>query len=315
MLGQTIVITGQTATGKTSYALKLAKKIDGELVNFDSRQIFMGLDIVVGKDLPKDSHFTLFTKRDNYQVGYYEIEKTRVWLYDIISPDKRFSSFNYSSLAKIVVEDILGRGKTPIFVGGTYLYLKQILYGTDVKVPPNWKLRKKLENESIASLQRKLKKINSNVFNALNNSEANNPHRLIRKIEIALHRDKIPMWQEKFTPGVNRAGTSGNSIIKPKKIIGLRHKTDNLLQKRIRQRVKMRLENGAVEEVKRFIQKKVSQNSQAFSSIGIKQIVNFLSGTLIKEECISEWTLREIQYARRQLSFMKKDEDISWVKI
>jgi len=311
VLGQTIVITGQTATGKTSYALNLTKEIDGELVNFDSRQIFKKLDVVAGKDLPRDSHFTLFTKQDNHQVGYYEVGKTRIWLYDIINPNQRFSSFDYSNLAKVVVEDILKRGKTPIFVGGTHLYLKQILYGTDVTVAPDWQLRKKLKNESVASLQRKLRKINSGIFNALNNSEANNPHRLIRKIEIA----SFPMCSLSFTPGVKEIYTLGRNVIRPKKIIGLRHKTNKLMRMRIKQRVEERLENGAVGEVKKIIKRGVSRDSQAFTSIGIRQIANFIEGNLTKEECVNEWTLREVQYAHRQLTFMRQDKKIIWHEI
>src|SRR3989338_8272515 len=122
-----IIITGQTATGKTKLALDLVKKHDGELINFDSRQIYKYLDIITGKD----------------------IAKNKIWLYDIVSPDQYFSSFDFVKLVTPIIADIKKRGKTPILVGGTYLYLKHMLYGIDNdNSPPDFKLREKLNKKS-----------------------------------------------------------------------------------------------------------------------------------------------------------------------
>ena len=128
-----IAIVGQTATGKTKLALELAKKHNGELINFDSRQIYKYLDIITGKD--KD---VLTMKQWN---------NITIWLYDIVTPNQYFSSFDFVKLVTPIIEDIKKRGKTPILVGGTYLYLKHLLYGIDDNnSPPNFELRKKLNN-------------------------------------------------------------------------------------------------------------------------------------------------------------------------
>src|SRR3989339_604332 len=159
-----IIVTGQTATGKTRLALELAKKYNGELVNFDSRQIYKYLDIITGKDIPKE----------------------KIWLYDIVTPDQYFSSFDFVKLVIPIITDIKKRGKTPILVGGTYLYLKHFLYGIDNNnSPPDFKLREKLNNKSVDYLQKMLIKLNKTVFENLNHSDQLNPRRLIRKIEIA----------------------------------------------------------------------------------------------------------------------------------
>src|SRR3989339_461238 len=154
-----IVIVGQTATGKTKLALELAEKHNGELINFDSRQVYKYLDIITGKDLPAE----------------------KVWLYDVVTPDQYFSSFDFVKLVSPIIKDIESREKTPILVGGTYLYLKHLLYGfNDNNIPPNFKLRKKLNDKSVKELQDILKKLSLQSFNRLNNSDVNNPRRLIR---------------------------------------------------------------------------------------------------------------------------------------
>ena len=142
-----IIITGQTATGKTKLALELAKKHNGELVNFDSRQIYKYLDIITGKDIPKE----------------------KIWLYDLVTPDQYFSSFDFVKFVTPIIEDIKKRGKTPILVGGTYLYIKHLLYGIDNNnSPPDFELRQKLNFKSVKELQDILKNLDVQSINRLN---------------------------------------------------------------------------------------------------------------------------------------------------
>ena len=174
-----IVITGQTATGKTKLALELAKNIPppggGELINFDSRQIFKYLDIMTGKYIPKSSEFKIqnLEFKNKYNIGYYSITiynhlkpfTTKLWFYDVVDPDQYFSSFDFVKQVKPIIEAIKKRGKTPILVGGTYLYLKHLLYGIDINnSPPNFKLREKLNNKSVVELQKKLISLNRQIF-------------------------------------------------------------------------------------------------------------------------------------------------------
>ena len=276
-----IIITGQTATGKTKLALELAQKHNGELINFDSRQIYKYLDIITGKDIPK----------------------TIIWLYDVVTPDQYFSSFDFVKHVTPIIKDIKKRGKTPILVGGTYLYLKHFLYGIDDSVPPDFKLREKLNNKSVKELQDILKKLSLQSFNRLNNSDVNNPRRLIRKIEIT----------------TNPKGTILiRSVLKrtdPVVFIGLRYKNKSKLRQVIKKRVEKRLNNGAVEEVEKLLKVGYKETDPGLKTIGYQQIIKYLNKELTKEKAIDDWVNKEVQYAKRQLTFMKKDKNISWKEI
>ena len=127
-----LVIAGPTATGKTSLGIKIAQEFDGEIVSADSRQIYRGLNIGTGKDLPKNLKLTFHTRCARThrvcgrRIGYYLIEGVKIWLYDVIEPNQRFSAGEYSYLARAVVEDIWKRGKMPVVVGGTGFYIKAL---------------------------------------------------------------------------------------------------------------------------------------------------------------------------------------------
>ncbi len=273
-----IIITGQTATGKTKLALELAEKYKGELVNFDSRQIYKYLDIITGKDLPAE----------------------KVWLYDIVTPDQYFSSFDFVERVKPIINDIKKRGKTPILVGGTYLYLKHLLYGfDDNQTPPNFPLREKLNNKSVMELQEILKKLSLQSFNRLNNSDVNNPRRLIRRIEVELN----PQISQ-IRPIIPISPIS--------QFIGLKYKDKSRLRQVIEKRVEERLKNGAIEEVENILKMGYKPTDPGLKTIGYQQIIKFLNKQLTLEKAVEDWVNKEVQYAKRQLTFMKKDENIKW---
>ena len=283
-----IIVTGQTATGKTRLALELAKKYNGELVNFDSRQIYKYLDIITGKDIPKE----------------------KIWLYDIVTPDQYFSSFDFVKLVIPIITDIKKRGKTPILVGGTYLYLKHFLYGIDNNnSPPDFKLREKLNNKSVDYLQKMLIKLNKTVFENLNHSDQLNPRRLIRKIEIASKKTS-----EQKPPRLSLSKTEQ----KPRrliKFIGLRYKDKSKLRIIIEKRVEKRLKDGAIDEVKKLLKMGYKQSDPGMKTIGYQQIIKCLNKEITEQEAIEDWVNKEVQYAKRQLTFMKKDKNISWREI
>lgn len=277
-----IIITGQTATGKTKLALELAQKHNGELINFDSRQIYKYLDIITGKDIPK----------------------AKIWLYDVVTPNQYFSSFDFVENVKPIIEDVKKRGKTPILVGGTYLYLKHLLYGIDDdNSPPDFALRKKLNNKSVKQLQYILKKLSLQSFNRLNYSDQLNPRRLIRKIEIAR------------TKGTHLIRTDPIRTDPPKIFIGLKYKDKNKLRGVIIKRVEERLNGGAFEEVKKLLKMGYKVNDPGMKTIGYQQIIKYLNKQLTKEKAVDDWVNKEVQYAKRQLTFMKKDKNISWREI
>ena len=286
MAKRLFVITGQTASGKTKLALKLKKQENGVLINCDSRQIYKHLDIITGKDI-KD-----------------------ILLYDIVDPKYYFSSFDYAQTAIQLIKKVINDNKTPIIVGGTYLYIKHLLYNIETEnIKPDWKLRKQLNKYLLKDLQNKLKEINIKLFNNLNQSDRNNPRRLIRKIEIAKYEKAIKLNKE------------GSFTYKPffKNIkiefIGLRFKKKQDLVSAIEKRVEKRLKQGAIKEVKDLLNKGYSNKDPGIQTIGYKQIIEYLKGNISKTNAIEQWILKEIQYAKRQYTFMKKDKNIKWRNI
>ncbi len=290
-----IVITGQTATGKTKLALELAKKHNGELINFDSRQIYKYLDIITGKDREEKSKV--------------KSQKSKVWLYDIVKPNEYFSSFDFVELATPIIKDIEDRNKIPILVGGTYLYLKHLLYGIDGNnSPPDFKLREKLNSKSVKELQDILKKLSLQSFNRLNNSDVNNPRRLIRRIEISKHKKLIKNDQ------FQQISTNFNEF-HVKTFIGLKYKDKGKLRQAIEKRVEERLKNDAIDEVKKLLQMGYKETDPGMKTIGYQQIIKYLNKKLTKEKAIEDWINKEVQYAKRQYTFMKKDKNIEWREI
>jgi tRNA dimethylallyltransferase len=318
-----IIITGQTSTGKTKLALELAEKHNGELINFDSRQIYKYLDIITGKDLSPHRYLIEtgvetsgipaawsrpFERRT--PTGKKAIQAPfkfyGVWLYDIVTPDQYFSSFDFVKKITPVIEDMKKRGKVPILVGGTYLYLKHFLYGIDYNdSPPNFKLRKKLNNKSVVELQKKLISLNRQIFENLNHSDQLNPRRLIRRIEIEMDvkTSEIP------------TGKKARQALLQFQIIGLKYKDKSKLRKTITKRVEERLKNGAIEEVKKLLKMGYKKSDPGLKTIGYQQIIKYLNKEFTKEKAVEDWINKEVQYAKRQLTFMKKDKNIEWREV
>ncbi len=278
-MNNTIVITGQTATGKTSYAHKLALESNGELINCDSRQVYKYLDIVTGKD---------------------RLDNTPIWLYDIVDPNQPFSSSEWASAAREAIEAIQKREKTPIIVGGTYLYLKNLLYGFATEtIGPDWQLRERLGELSVEELQEKMMDLNYDAFDAMNNSDQNNPRRLMRKIEIAQANTPTPSKHI-------------HEELKIDKFIGLRFKDEEKLRNTIEKRVQKRISGGAIEETRDLLSRGYSKIDPGLQTIGYKQIIQFLEESISEKEMIQLWITAEVQYAKRQYTFMKKDTNIVW---
>ena len=293
------VVTGQTATGKTKHAIELARQLDGELVNADSRHIYRQLDIVTGKD------------RD-------EIESSGISMHliDIVWPDQEFSSHDYEQYATTVINDIISRGKTPILVGGSWLYIKHLLYGHTIQAPPNPKLRAALNTKTVQELQTMLadmeQKYSSTAdhsYKPLNQSDSHNPHRIIRRIEILTHNQQTQTSQStSITPKPQPSKLRSWSKVQ---IDGYRFGTRQALLDAISARVQKRLEQGALEEVTNLLAK-YEASAAGLQTIGYKQLISYIHGECSMDQAIEEWVLREMQYAKRQYVFMKSDETITW---
>lgn len=186
-MNQVLIICGPTATGKTDLALELGTKLNGELVSADSRQVYVGNDLVYGKDLPSGAKAieSLLIWRGK-KLKYYQLNGVNVWLYDVITPSEAFSVSQWRECAQIVISDVLSRQKLPIIVGGTGLYIKSLTHPLrEVDIKPNHKLRKKLQNLSVGELFDYLKQVDPKRAKTLNDSDRMNSRRLIRSIEIS----------------------------------------------------------------------------------------------------------------------------------
>lgn len=311
------ILFGQTATGKTAKALELANQYNGEIVNFDSRQIYKKLTLVTGKDITPGMKFIEQKKLNRATIGYYE-GTTRIWLYDIVDPKELFSSSEYADVALSVITDIISRGKTPILVGGTGYYLYHLLYGVpQISVPENWPLRNELKDKSVAELTALLNDKNASLLDSLNESDRMNPRRLIRRIEIASAGVTLPVCPTEMTiisrlnslvanpgPACRQAGVTHGPI--NIQFVPFFHTDSEKTREIIRARVMKRLEEGAVEETQQLLDAGYAKNDPGLNAIGYQQIISYIENEMTKEQMIELWITREIQYAKRQKTFFKK---------
>ncbi len=293
-----LVICGPTATGKTQLGVRLAKKFDGEMVSVDSRQVYRGMDIATGKDLPKNS---TYQKLKNSKLGYYLFDSIPVWMLDVVEPTHSFSVAEYHERAHKVIEDIWKREKLPILVGGTGLYVKAMIDGIDtLGVPPHPQLRAAYEKKSAEELFNILFHLSPDTANTLNVSERKNKQRLIRKIEIA-------------QMGVKEV--SGKKWKNLKVVmIGLVC-SYNILRQRIERRIEKWVIKGAEDEVMKLLGSGVGWNFQAMNALGYRQWKPYFEGKSKKEEVVERWKVDEWHYARRQLTWFKRDKRIQWFDV
>ena len=305
-----LIICGPTATGKTRMGVSLAQKLNGEIVSADSRQVYKGIDIITGKDLPASSKFKVQSSKfaienKKIEVGFREKDGIPVWLVDIVEPDYVFNVGEYSILAKKVIRDIWERGKLPIIVGGTGLYIRSIIDPLEKTiVPTNIKLREMIKDWNVGSLQNKLQEIDPERWEKMNQSDEQNPRRLVRAIEIA-------QWRE-----TNMDKTLSYSALKTDSLlmIGLKSSTKylfELIEKRIEERVK----NGAIEEVVALDKRGYSWFLPALSATGCRKLKDYLDWKNTLRGAIKSWKLQECQLVRTQMVWYKKDQRIKWFDI
>lgn len=308
-----LIICGSTGTGKTGLGLRLAKKFKGEVVSADSRQIYKYMNIGTGKDLPSNSEIyktgnKININNKNYQLNYYLLDSVKLWLHDLVEPDEEFSVSYYQKLAYLVIDNILSRGKLPIIVGGTGLYIKSIMDHIDtINIRQNKSLRKKLETKSVGFLQNLLEKEDVKTWSNLNKSDRNNPRRLVRKIEIAMYK------KENKDKKVNSKKNSYNFFM-----IGLT--SDNkYLYERIDERVDKRVSQGVIKEILNLLTRGYSWALPSMSALGYKQWKEYFTkrnkDNNLLDKIIKKWKHDEHSYARRQLTWFKKDSRVVWFDI
>jgi tRNA dimethylallyltransferase len=292
-MNKILVICGPTATGKTGLAVKLSKRFDGELVSADSRQVYRDMDIGTGKDHPRD---------------------IKISLIDVVDPNENFTVANYVDLAREVMGKIWKKGKLPVLVGGTGFYIKAVVDGIEtIGIPPDWELRRKLQNFLPAGRQGKtpklqeiLKKLDSEKWKRMNKSDRNNPRRLIRAIEIAIKAKSSKLNVQSY-----------NSRVKTSHILMIGLKAlSKVLYRRIDERVDKRMKEGMVNEIKKLLVQGYSwDNSVLGETLGYQEFKGYFEGKMILTEVVQRWKYDEHNYARRQMTWFKKDERIKWFDI
>jgi len=288
-----LAVIGPTATGKTKMAVRLAKAFNGELISADSRQVYQYMDIGTGKDLPKNSKFEIknliVDSNEKIRFGTFDFEGVPIWGLDIVEPDYWFNVSDWVEYVREVIEDILSRGKLPIIVGGTGQYVQSLINPPDtLGISVNKELRDELSSFSVVQLQDKLKEINPERWEQMNNSDRNNPRRLIRAIEVGKQKQEKPTQKVKY-----------NLLF-----VGL--ESDKEIQnQKIDQRVGERVNAGIQEEIRQLLTKGYSWNLPSMSGLGYREFRNYKSSESL-QPIINRWVLDEQQYAQRQLTYMKK---------
>ena len=295
-----LVICGPTATGTTSLGIFLAKKFNAEIISSDSRQVYKGMDIGTGKELPVNSK--LKTKSSKLP-GYYEVDGVKIWGYDLVEPTKNFSVGQYLKYADIRFSDIRRRKKLPILVGGTGLYIKAVVDGIlTAEIPKNKSLRKSLEGKLASELFEILATLDPTKAASMNTSDKKNPRRLIRAIEVAEFNTRSPKRANR--PKKDLAALFVG-LTAPKKYLF------DLIDKRVDARVK----SGQEKEVKSLLLSGVSWSSQAMSALGYSQWRKYFKEKASRSQVINQWNKDEKSYARRQITWFKRDKRVIWFDI
>lgn len=300
------VILGPTSSGKSDYAIRLAKKLGGEIVSVDSRQVYRGMDIGTGK-IPRDftGNYKLQitnTKRRNKDLFYSE--GVRHHLLDVASPKRDYNVTHFLRDAEKAIADIERRGKVPILCGGTAFWIEALLLGTSFpEVKPDKKLREKLgklpTEELFAMLETKDPDRAASI-------DSKNKVRLLRALEIIEVLGKVPRPRYKIQD--TRYKTAKIIVLDPPK---------EILHARIEKRLKERLEKGMLDEVKRLREEGVSWKRLEGFGLEYRWCARFLQGKISRETMEAELLKESRHYAKRQLTFLRRldrsGHGIEWV--
>lgn len=274
-----IAVVGATASGKTRYAVELAKEINGEIISADSRLVYRGMNIGTAKP----------TVEEMQGIPHYMI--------DIAEPEFNYSAGLYAKQAKAHIYDILSKGKIPVIAGGTGLYFRILLENYDLPdAEPDYNLRKELSELSYDELFSMLSELD---LEAANSVEKNDRKKLIRYIEI-VKQAGCPLSKAR---GLKECEFDVEWI-------GLNFPREELYD-RINKRVDLMIELGLVEETK-YLLKKHGRIPNITDTIGYKEITAYLDGVLTLEEAKDKLKQNTRNYAKRQLTWFRKNENIKW---
>ena len=284
-----ICIAGPTASGKTALSIALAEMLNGEVVSCDSMQIYKGMDIGTAKP----------TLAERKNIPHHML--------DVAEPWEDFSVSRYCETATPIIEDILARGKTAIIAGGTGLYMDALIRGNAFAPYPSTGRREELEaladRKGIEAVLCKLREVDPDSAARLHPSDRK---RIIRAMEVYLetgetitaHNEKTKAIPPKFTPVW----------------FALEDENRQDLYDRIDRRVDLMLRQGLIEEIERLLQRGVPQKCTAMQAIGYKEFLAALSGEISLEDAITQVKQASRHYAKRQLTWFRRNENIHWLR-
>jgi tRNA dimethylallyltransferase len=280
-----LVIVGPTASGKTGLALALAKRLNGEIVSADSRQIYRGMDIGTAKPTPAERRL----------VPHH--------LLDIISPDTSYTLAEYQADAQAAIAAIHARGRLPLLVGGTGLYIRAVVDNLAIpEVAPQWELRRELEaqaaQEGIAALHHRLATLDPAGAARI---DPNNLRRVIRALEVCLVSGQAFSEQQGARPSPYRPLLLSLTCERA------------LLYQRADQRVDTMLADGLVDEVRRLVAEGYDWKLPAMTGLGYGEIGAYLRGETTLEAAIERLKLNTHGYIRRQYTWFRPDARIHWL--
>ena len=283
-----VVICGPTASGKTALSIELAKRINGEIVSADSMQIYDEMNIGTAKP------------------DQEEMQGTKHYLIGNIKPPNRYSVSEFKKDAISAIKEIISKGKMPIVVGGTGLYVNSLVYGIDYpEIQTNLEYRKELEKiveeKGLQYLFEKAVEIDKE---AMKNISPNDKKRILRVLEIYKETGKTKTELERES--------RKNGIPYDYKIFAINMPRE-ILYDRINRRVDIMIEKGLINEVSSLYEKYGESMLTSMQAIGYKEVVEFLKGNCTKEEMIEKIKMETRRYAKRQLTWFRKIENIQWL--
>ena len=281
-----IVIGGPTASGKTALSIELAKTINGEIISADSMQIYKEMNIGTAKP----------DEEEKQNIPHY--------MMDILNPNERYSVADYKKDAKKAIKEILKKGKTPIIIGGTGLYIDSIIYEIEfAQIETDLAYRKELEeiveNEGLHTLYEKAKQIDPKAMEKISQNDQKRILRVLEiyhqtgktKTELDIESKKVPEYNYKmFAINMDR----------------------DVLYERINKRVDLMIEKGLIEEVKN-IYEKYNEFPTSMQALGYKEVIEYLEGKVTKEEMIDKIKMESRRYAKRQLTWFRKNKETVWL--
>ncbi len=273
------IILGPTASGKTAVGIELAKQTNGEIISADSMQIYCGMDIGTAKP----------SMQERQGIAHH--------LIDIVQPDEMYSVAMFQKAATAYIEDILSRGKTPVVVGGTGLYLNALTYELDfTETSHNSVLREELMQKDTAELHQMLFELDKDAAGRIH---PNDKKRIIRRLEILKGEGNSASYEFRKPNEAYRFIMAGLT-------------TDRaVLYERINNRVDQMIGQGLVSEVTTLARQYTSA-STSMQAIGYKELISYLQGEITLERAIYEIKRNSRRYAKRQWVWFKRDERIVW---